>query len=85
MWPSEFYDEQHLRRLAVLTAIPYEILSGGQAVNEEALAIIQEDPDSFLAEWIHRPEELRTLRRLVQEIVGVDIFENATTVPGYIN
>ena len=84
-WPSEFYDEQHLRRLAVLTAIPYEILSGGQAVNEEALAIIQEDPDSFLAEWIHRPEELRTLRRLVQEIVGVDIFENATTVPGYIN
>ena len=47
--------------------------------------MIQEDPDAFLAEWIHRPEELRTLRRLVQEIAGVDIFENATTVPGYIH
>ena len=27
-WPSEFYDEQHLRKLAVLTAIPYELLIG---------------------------------------------------------
>ncbi len=84
-WPSEFYKEQHLRRLAVLTAIPYELLIGKPVVNDEAVAMIQEDPDSFLAGWIHRPNELRTLRRLVKEVAGVDIFENATTVPGYID
>ena len=84
-WPSEFYDEQHLRRLAVLTAIPYELLIGKPTVNQQALEMIREDPDSFLAAWIHRPEELRKLRRIVKEIAGVDIFENATTVPGYIH
>ena len=56
-----------------------------QTLNEEAVAMIQNNPDSFLAAWIHRPEELRALRHLVQEIAGVDIFENATTVPGYIH
>ena len=84
-WPSEFYDEQHLRVLAVLTGIPYDLLVGNPTVNEQALAMIQEDPDSFLAEWIHRPDELRTLRGLVKDIASVDIFENATTVPGYIH
>ena len=83
-WPSEFYDDQHLRRLAVLTGFQYELLTGAPAVNEQALAMIQEDPDSFLAEWIHRPEELGALRRLVRDIAGIDIFENATAVPGYI-
>ncbi len=83
-WPSEFYNDQQLRRLAVLTAIPYDLLTGMLTVNEDALAVLQEDPDSFLAEWIHRPEELRMLHRLVKEIAGVDIFENAKTVPGYL-
>ena len=83
-WPSEFYDDKQLRRLAVLTAIPYEELVGGPIVNEEALAIVRDDPDSFLAEWIHRPEELTALRRLVKEIAGVDIFESATSVPDYL-
>ena len=83
-WPSEFYDDQHLRRLAVLTSVPYELLAGKPTLNEQAVKIIQKDPDAFLAEWIHRPEELSTLRRLVKEIAGIDIFENATTVPSYI-
>lgn len=83
-WPSEFYDEQHLRRLAVLTSIPYEVLTGEPTVNEQAVAMIREDPDAFLADWIHRPGELGALSRLVKETTGVYIFENATTVPGYI-
>ncbi len=84
-WPSEFYDEQHLRRLAVLTEFPYELLTGRPTVNEQALAMIREDPDAFLTRWIHRPEELIALRHLVKEIAGIDIFEDATTVPGYIH
>ena len=85
LWPSTFYDDKKLRRLAVLTGIPFDVLMGEPAVNDEALTIVRQDPDSFLAEWIHRPEELKVLRRRVREVAGVDIFENATSVPKYLD
>ena len=84
-WPSEFYEDPALRSLAVLTGIPYDRLAGGRVVNEDALAMVQGDPDSFLVEWIHRPDELKALRRLVKDIAGVDILEGAKNVPPYLD
>ena len=83
-WPSEFYDVQHLQTLAVLTEITFNVLSGDRFVNPEALEMIQEDPDAFLTAWIRRPDELKKLWSLVKDIAGVDIFENATRVPAYL-
>ena len=83
-WPSEFYDDSRLRRLVLMTSIPYEILSGRPIVNQEAVELIEKDPDAFLAEWIHDPDELRLLSKMVKEIAGIDIFKNATNVPSFL-
>ena len=83
-WPSEFYDEQQLRKLAVQTGFRYDVLAGQPTVNQEALDMVQEDPDSFITAWIDRPEELRALRHLVKEVADIDILEHATIVPGYL-
>ena len=83
-WPSEFYNEQHLRRLAVLTGIHYAILAGQPTVNQQALDMIQSDTDAFITAWIDRPEDLKALRRLMKEVADIDILENATIVPGYL-
>ena len=45
-WPSNFYDDQHLRKLAVLTGIRYDTLTGPSTINLDALQVIQEDPES---------------------------------------
>ena len=83
-WPSEFYDGYELRKLAVLTNIPYDELSGQPFVNPEAIEMIQKDPDGFLAEWIHEPDELKILWRRVKDIARIDVFKNATNVPSYL-
>ena len=84
-WPSEFYDDEHLRKLALLTGFPYDLLAGTPAFSVHALAQVREDPDTFLAAWIHRPKDIKALRTLAQEIESVDILENATHVPDYLN
>ena len=80
-WPSEFYDTRQLRSLARLTGYPYELVSGQPRVNEEAVAEILADTDSFIEEWIHRPDEIRKVRRMIRGHTEIDIFEHATHVP----
>lgn len=83
-WPSEFYDIPKLRSLARLTGYPYELVSGRPRVNEEAVAEILADIDSFIEEWIHRPDEIRKVRRMIEEHAMVDIFEHAAHVPAHL-
>ena len=83
-WPSEFYDIPKLKALALLTGYPYALVAGQPRVNEDAIAEIVADPDSFLEEWIHRPDELRKVRRMILEHTEVDIFALATHVPDYL-
>lgn len=83
-WPSEFYDVPKLRSLARLTGYPYELVSGQPRVNEAAVAEILADTDSFIEEWIHRPDEIRKVRRMIEEYAMIDIFEHATHVPAHL-
>ena len=84
LWPSEFYSIPKLRSLARLTGYPYDLVSGQPRVNEEAVAEILADADSFIEEWIHRPDEIRKVRRMIRGHTEVDIFEYATHVPAHL-
>ena len=83
-WPSEFYDDPKLRALARLTGYPYDLVSGQPRVNDEAVAEILADTDSFIEEWIPRPGEIRKVRRMIREHAKIDIFEHAAHVPDHL-
>jgi 5-methylcytosine-specific restriction endonuclease McrA len=83
-WPSEFYNTSKLKRLALLTGYEYALLEGLPKINEEAVAAILKDTDSFLETWIHYPEDIKKVRRLIRDRGGVDIFEHAEYVPVYL-
>lgn len=83
-WPSKFYDIQQLKRLAVVTGYPYDLISGPPIVNEESVLKILEDADAFIEEFIHYPNEIKKIRRLILEYENIDIFEHATHVPDYL-
>jgi len=84
-WPAIFYQEtSKLKRLAVLTGIPHEILSGPPQVNPEAIERLRANIDEFLTQWIRYPEEIKQIRRLIREMAGVDIFEGAKVVPAFL-
>lgn len=83
-WPAEFYDIPKLKALARLTSYPYDLVSGQPRLNEDALAEILADPDSFIEEWIHYPTEVRKVRRMILQHAEVDIFEHAAHIPAHL-
>jgi len=83
-WPSEFYDKKKLKGLAVLTGIPFDILSGPPKLNPEALKKILANVDKFIEDWIEYPDDIKKIRYLILEMEGIDIFERAKHVPDYL-
>ncbi len=84
-WPSEYYKNQtKLRRLSVLTGIPFQTLAGKPAFNPEALKRLREGIDDFLVQWIKYPNRIAKLRRAILKQTRLDIFAKAKKVPGFL-
>lgn len=83
-WPAEFYRPEQLRRLCVLTSIPYNVISGPAKLNDKAVTAILANADRFISRWIRYPDEIRSVRRLILEKKGLDLFAAATTVPEFL-
>lgn len=83
-WPSEVYSKNQLKKLAVRTGIPCEILSGKPFLNPDAVQWLIDNIDTFIERWITYPGEIKRVRSLVLEMGGKDIFQNATTVPAFL-
>lgn len=83
-WPSLFYDVNRLKALARLTGYEFSLLSGQEALNDDAVEKIVLDPDTFIEEWIQYPEEIKRVRRMILDYTSTDIFDNATIVPQYL-
>ena len=83
-WPSEYYQEAKLRKLARLTDYSYHLLAGPPMLNTEAANDVLDDADSFIEEWIHSPEDIRRIRRIVLEYTGKDLFAHTTHVPAHL-
>ncbi|MGC3985621.1 MAG: hypothetical protein QM777_13370 [Pseudorhodoferax sp.] len=84
-WPSKFYKtKEKLKKLAVLTGYPYDLLTGEAVLNLEAVDLITQDVDGFLETWIPYPNDIKKVRRLLIQHAKVDIFEHAVNVPAHL-
>lgn len=81
-WPSEYYDEQELKKLAVLTGIDYEILSGPSFYNPEALENLKNPKvvDQLLTKYGAYIDEIIKLRNRIVKDTGLDFFEHSKIV-----
>ncbi|MFH1141939.1 MAG: hypothetical protein V1724_09855 [Chloroflexota bacterium] len=90
-WPSHFYkrdtiniDVEKLRKLTILTGIPYELLAGPPQLNPAAVEWLKAHVDEFMERWIRYPEEIKRVRRIVKDMAGQDIFSFASIVPPFL-
>lgn len=83
-WPSEVYSEPQLRKLAVLTSIPYAVLAGTPKLNPQALKRLKDNVDAFIERWVRYPDEIKKIRKLIIDMTGEDIFAFARNVPEFL-
>lgn len=83
-WPAEFYRPEQLRRLSVLTSIPYDVVSGPAKINAKAVTALLANADRFISRWIRYPDEIKAVRRLILEMSGLDLYAAASTVPDFL-
>lgn len=83
-WPSTFYSTQKLKTLARLTGFEYKLLAGPPQLNSDSVESILKDVDAFIEEWIHYPNDIKKVRKLIKEEQSIDIFDHASTVPNYL-
>lgn len=79
-WPSDFYDEQRIRELAVATGLDYDLLSGKPQFNPKALTRIKKAGyvDSLLVKYAPYMDEIRDLRNRILNSTGLDMFKYAS-------
>jgi 5-methylcytosine-specific restriction endonuclease McrA len=76
-WPSEYYNDNKLKKLSVITGFPYELLAGEPVFNPEALEKLQEPDtvDSLLVKYGAYMDELIKIRNRVLKHTGIDFFK----------
>ena len=81
-WPSAFYDDPHLRRLAILTGFDYDLLSGEPQYNPVAIEALH-DPDKVDALFVkfaaYMPEVIKLRNRILRD-TGYDFFSVSKTI-----
>jgi hypothetical protein len=81
-WPSEYYRPDELKRLAVITGIDYELLSGRPTYNPEALKLLAQPEfvDNLLVKFsAYMPEVIKLRNRLLRD-TGIDFFQVSTRI-----
>jgi len=81
-WPSDFYTDAQLRRLAVMTGLDYSLLSGSPKYNPAAISALQ-DPqlvDSLLEKYAAYMDEVIKLRNRILKDTGFDFFGVSTAI-----
>lgn len=81
-WPSEYYSTDDLKRLAVLTGIDFDLLSGNPKYNPEAIERLKESQlvDQLLVKFgAYKSEVIKLRNRLLQD-TRFDFFQYATAI-----
>ena len=81
-WPSDYYLDNELRRLAVLTGVQYETLAGPAHYNPEAIERLKipEQVDQLLTKYAAYMPEIINLRNRILKYENFDFFEYSTTI-----
>lgn len=79
-WPSDFYSDKKLHKLAVKTGYDYELLAGRPQYNPEALRRLQSpvEVDALLEKYAAYMDEVCRLRNRILVDTGIDFFRYAT-------
>ena len=75
-WPANFYDDKHLRKLAILTGFDYRLLSGKPKYNPDAIQALN-DPNKvkeLLEKFAAYIPEVIKLRNRILRDTGFDFF-----------
>jgi hypothetical protein len=81
-WPAEYYSTAERKRLAVITGIDYELLSGPPKYNPEALKLLgqPEFVDSLLVKFsAYMPEVIKLRNRILRD-TEMDFFQASTSI-----
>jgi hypothetical protein len=81
-WPSEYYSVAELKRLAVLTGIPFEFLAGSPQYNPEAITRLKTPQyvDQMLTKYSAYMPEIIKLRNRLLGSIGFDFFEHSAII-----
>lgn len=81
-WPSEYYSDKELKRLAVLTGIDYDVLIAQPHYNPDALKYLKSPAhvDALLQKYAAYMPEIIKLRNRILKHEDFDLFKNSTTV-----
>ena len=76
-WPGQYYSDQELRELAVLTGIPYETLAAQPFYNPEAIESLKQTEvvDELLRKYATYMSEIIKIRNRIMESEAFDFFE----------
>lgn len=81
-WPSEFYSDEKLRELALITGIKYSILKGKPIYNQDALDWLSKDGnvDNLIVKYSSYMSEVIALRNRILKATGVDFFKYSNKI-----
>ena len=81
-WPSSFYTSGQRKRLAVITGLDYDLLSGPPTYNPQALALLRTEKyvDDLLMKNSAYMDELIKLRNRIFRDTGLDFFATSKTI-----
>lgn len=81
-WPSEFYDDEHLRKLAIKTGFDYRLLSGAPQYNPDAIEALHNPAtvDALLAKYAAYMSEVIKLRNRILKETGFDFFSVSQSI-----
>lgn len=81
-WPSEYYSDSELKRLAIITGIDHGLLSGPPTYNPEALKLLgsPEFVDDLLVKFSAYMLEVIKLRNRLLRETGTDFFRVSKTI-----
>lgn len=80
--PSEFYSDGQRKRLAVITGLDYDLLSGSPTYNPQALDLLRTEKfvDDLLTKYSAYMDELIKLRNRIRRDTGLDFFQASKTI-----
>lgn len=86
-WPSEYYSDEELKELTIITGIPYETLTSQPHYNPDALERLKitDVVDELLRKYAAYMHEIIKLRNRILAYEGFDFFEHSKTIsPAWI-
>jgi len=76
-WPSQFYGSDKLKELAVITGLPFELISGPPVYNPKAIEKLMETNvvDNLLTKYSAYFQEIIKIRNRILKDIGFDFFK----------